>query len=66
MINIFFRLGDEIAIPLSISDNDNLEPVNQVVSKTRSLIDLNVKLFNKLKSFTEEMENVDNISEEVL
>ena len=55
-----FRIGDEIAIPLVLSDLGNLDSVNRVIAKTGKLIDLNIKLFNRLASFTQDMETVQN------
>ena len=59
----FFRIGDEIAIPLVLNDLDNLNSVNRVIAKTGRLIDLNIKLFNRLASFTRDMETVKNSSD---
>ena len=58
--NAIFRIGDEIAIPLVLNDLDNLDSVNRVIAKTGKLIDLNIKLFNRLASFTRDMEAVQN------
>ena len=55
-----FRIGDEIAIPLVLSDLGNLDSVNRVIAKTGKLIDLNIKLFNRLANFTQDMETVQN------
>ena len=55
-----FRIGDEIAIPLVLNDLGNLDSVNRVIVKTGKLIDLNIKLFNRLASFTQDMETVQN------
>ena len=52
------RLGEEVAIPLVVQDGANLEPANRVISKTGSLIRLNVQLFQSLASLTRDMEQV--------
>ena len=55
------KVGEEISIPLSLSDNDNLEPVNNVVTKAQNLVELSTKLVNRVSSFTQEMEAVKTV-----
>ena len=57
---IVYRIGDEVAIPLVLNDLANLDSVERVIAKTGKLIDLNIKLFNRLESFTQDMEAVKN------
>ena len=52
------RVGEEISIPLSLSDNNNLEPVNNVVTKAQDLVELSTKLIKRVSSFTQQMESV--------
>ena len=62
----YFRIGDEVAIPLVLNDLGNLDSVNRVIAKTGKLIDLNIKLFNRLESFTKDMSVVNNESQVII
>ena len=62
----YFRIGDEVAIPLVLNDLGNLDSVNRVIAKTGKLIDLNIKLFNRLESFTKDMSVVNNKSQVII
>ena len=53
------RVGDEIAIPLLLTDLIANDGINKVISKTGDLIDLNVRFFNLLVSFSKEMESLE-------
>jgi len=55
------RVGEEISIPLSLSDNNNLEPVNNVVTKAQDLVELSTKLIKRVSSFTQQMESVKTV-----
>ena len=55
------KVGEEISIPLSLSDNDNLEPVKNVVTKAQNLVELSTKLVSRVSSFTQEMEAVKTV-----
>ena len=56
------RVGDEIAIPLVLTDLIASDGINKVISKTGDLIDLNVRFFNLLGKFSQEMDSLDVIT----
>jgi len=63
---IKMRIGDELTIPLVLTDLNNLDSVNRVIAKTGRLIDLNINLFNRLASFTRDMKAVKNSKDVML
>ena len=54
------RIGDEIAIPLVLTDIIASDGINKVISKTGDLIDLNIRFFNLLAMFTKEMDYLES------
>ena len=53
---LHMRAGQELALPLVLTDIRNLDSVERVIRKTGRLVQLNIRLFNRLASFTKDME----------
>jgi len=53
------RFGSEIAVPLGFG-GENLGPAQRVASKTERLISLNIQLFQRLASFTQEFKTLED------
>ena len=53
------RTGEEIAIPLVLTDIIASDGINKVISKTGELLDLNIRFFNMLARFTKEMDSLE-------
>ena len=49
---IFYRVGDEIAIPIDFGGGNRLAPVGKVADKTGQLVSLNVQVCKKIVSFS--------------
>lgn len=56
--SIKMRVGDEVAIPLSLANGNNLGPVDEAVSITEELLNFNLDLSGRLASLTQDMEEV--------
>ena len=52
------RVGDEIAIPLVLTDVIASDGIERVISKTGDLLDLNIRFFNLLTMFSKEMDSL--------
>ena len=53
------RIGEEIAIPLVLTDLIASDGINKVISKTGQLLDLNIRFFKRLTMFTKEMDSLE-------
>lgn len=52
------KLGEELSIPLVLSDSQDMSPVENVVSKSRKLLALNLRLIERLTSFNNDLNDV--------
>jgi len=58
------RLGEEIAIPLILSDLASTGRIERLIKKTGELIDLNIQFFNLLTMFSQDMQKFNTLDEE--
>ena len=58
------RLGEEVAIPLVLTDVVTNGGVETVIRKTGDLINLNIKFFNMLSMFTADMESFNSLEDD--